>query len=131
MSKVFISYALSDAPIARRLVTAFRNTDVSGWLDEADVASGDSIASVVRKALEEASAVVVLLSPRALDSQWVQFEIGAAEALGKRIIPVIIAGENLEQELPPILRERQCLDARGKQASEVVRELEGALSAQK
>lgn len=129
MSKVFISYAHADAHEARRLVTALRDTTVSGWLDAADMASGASISSEVRSALETASAVVVLLSPRSLESEWVQFEIGAAEALGKRIIPVIVSGDNLEHELPAILRDRIWFDARGRQASEVVGDLEGALKA--
>ena len=107
MPNVFISYARSDSDEAERLVRGLRAANVSGWLDGADIAAGDSVSSSVRDALKKSSAVVVLLSPRALQSQWVQFEIGAAEALGKKIVPVIVSGENLEEEFPDILRHRK------------------------
>ena len=60
-------------------------------------------------------------------SAWVQFEIGAAEALGKKIIPVIVSGKNLEGELPDILKDRQVIDARDRPSGDVVRDVERAL----
>jgi hypothetical protein len=32
-----------------------------------------------------------------LHNEWVQFEIGAAEAFGKMIVPVIVSGEEIEE----------------------------------
>jgi hypothetical protein len=124
---VFISYARSDSGEAERLVKALRATNVAGWLDDADIAAGESVPSAVRDALKQSSAVVVLLSPRALTSQWVQFEIGAAEALNKKIIPVIVAGDHLEEQLPDILKERTMIDARHRSYTDVVREVQHAL----
>jgi uncharacterized Ntn-hydrolase superfamily protein len=127
MPNVFISYARSDSDEAERLVRGLRAANVSGWLDRADIAAGDSVSSSVRDALKKSSAFVVLLSPRALHSEWVQFEIGAAEALGKKIVPVIVSGENLEEEFPDILRHRKWIDARHRSHADVVRDLEHAL----
>jgi uncharacterized Ntn-hydrolase superfamily protein len=131
MSNVFISYARSDSDEAERLVKALEGGSVTGWLDRADIAAGDSVSSAVRDALKKSSAFVVLLSPQALQSQWVQFEIGAAEALGKTIVPVIVSGENLEEQFPDILRHRKWIDARHRSHEEVVRDLERALESAK
>jgi len=127
MFNVFISYARSDSDEAERLVRALRAGNVTGWLDQADIAAGDSVPSAVRGALKESSALVVLLSPNALQSEWVQFEIGAAEALGKKIVPVIVSGEHLEEQFPDILKDRNWIDARHRSHADVVRDLEHAL----
>ncbi len=124
MSEVFISYAQSDVDKVRLLLSELRNLRVHGWMDQADLAAGDAVASSIRSALLHAHAVVVLLSPTALKSQWVNFELGAAEALGKKIIPVLIEGDVETEELPEILRGRQWLDARKKPPGEVAREIE-------
>ena len=112
---------------AERVVSALRASNISGWLDQSDIAAGVGIASAVRNALKQSSAVVVLLSPRALQSQWVQFEIGAAEALGKKIVPVIVSGEHLEREFPDILKDRQWIDARHRSRDDLARDLKHAL----
>jgi hypothetical protein len=131
VADLFISYAHSDGDEAKQLVSALRAVNVVGWLDSADIAAGTAVASAVRDALKKSSAVVVLLSPGALHSEWVQFEIGAAEALSKKIIPVIVAGEHLEDQLPDILKGRAWIDARDRPSSEVVKELQQALASTK
>lgn len=131
MRNVFISYAHSDADEARSLVKALHESKVVGWLDNADIAAGEAISSAVRDALKRSTAVIVLLSPRALHSEWVQFEIGAAEALGKKIIPVIISGDNLEEQFPDILRKRIWIDGRNRPYEDVVHDVERAVESAK
>lgn len=127
MRNVFISYAHSDEDEVRSLVKALRENNVTGWLDSADIAAGESISSSVRAALKRSKVVIVLLSPRALHSEWVQFEIGAAEALEKKIITVILSGDHLEEQLPDILRNRGWIDARHRPSDEVVRDVQRAV----
>lgn len=127
MRNVFISYADADADQARRLVNALRTTNVAGWMDSADIAAGEAISSEVRDALKRSTAVIVLLSQRALQSEWVQFEIGAAEALNKMIIPVIVSGDQIEEQLPEILRNRVWIDARHRSSDDVIRDVKRAV----
>ena len=127
MRNVFISYAHSDEDEVRSLVKALHENSVTGWLDSADIAAGESISSSVRAALKRSKVVIVLLSPRALHSEWVQFEIGAAEALEKKIIPVILSGDHLEEQLPDILRTRGWIDARHRPSDEVIRDVRRAV----
>lgn len=127
MNRVFISYARGDQSVAARLLSEVQHVSFEGWMDTADLAGGEAFSASIRDALRRSSAVVVLISPRSLDSKWVQFEIGAAEALGKRIIPVIIEGKDIESSIPDALWGITWLDARDKSVSEVAREIEEAL----
>lgn len=127
MRDLFISYARQDTDKARSLVYALREENVIGWLDSADIAGGEAISSAVRDALKKSSVVIVLLSPRALESQWVQFEIGAAEALDKKIIPVMLSTDMQAEQLPDILRNRQWIDGRDRPFEDVAREVRRAV----
>lgn len=129
MNNVFISYARSDANDVERFVKALNAVGVVGWHDQADISAGESVSSAVRNALKRASAVIVLLSPGSLHSEWVQFEIGAAEALDKTIIPVLLSGDHIEEILPDILKHRVWLDARHRPYEDVVRDLKRAVEA--
>lgn len=128
MTNVFISYANADRPAAERLISQFRDVSVTGWGDASDLSAGGAVSASIREALRRSSAVIVLFSPRSLANEWLQFEMGAAEALGKKIIGVIIDGENIEQALPAPLGEVQWLDARNKAPQEVARDIEEAVT---
>jgi len=127
MSKVFISYAQSDRDKVAQFVQALRTTNITGWLDATDISAGDDISSAVRDALRGASAVIVFMSNNALNNRWVQFEIGAAEALEKRIIPVILSGTEPREGLLDILKDRRFIDARDRPPSLVVEDIRRAL----
>lgn len=127
MPDVFISYAHSDSSQVARLVKALKTIGVVGWQDKADMSGGEAVSSTLRNALKRANAVLVLLSPASLRSEWVQFEVGAAEALDKKIIPVLLSGDGLEENLPDILKDRIWIDARHRPYEDVARELTRAI----
>lgn len=97
-------------PIPERLHPIFR--------DRTDMAGGGELTARFREALEQSEALIVLCSPEAAKSPWVNLEVETFIALGKadRIFPVIAAGEpessDPEQEcFPPALRGRGVLAA--------------------
>lgn len=94
MPKVFISYSHFDKPFTEQLVRALRRMDVDGFYDQHDLTAGASLRSAILEALRRTDAVVVVLSHQARSSATIGFEIGAAESLGKKIIPVLIPGES-------------------------------------
>src|SRR4051794_7976917 len=114
MKKLFISYAPPDYPFACRLVEQLKQYGVSGWMDTADISAGSAIASTIRSALKESSAMVVLVSPDSLRSSWINFELGAGAALDIPIIPIVVGGEGIESDLPEPLRGVKFLDARNR-----------------
>jgi len=131
MKKVFFSYAHDDSAVAQEFLTSLADTPVSGWMDQADIASGQAISHKVRESIQEASAVLVLVTKRSIVSQWVQFEIGVAWGLGKLIIPIIISDAGTDKGLPDWVLQFQYVDVRFRPiadaASEVARIITEAL----
>ena len=89
--RVFLSYAESDQEVARELASRLKEAGHTVWF--ADNAPGEDWILRVGKALNEAEALVVLLSPKAMKSDWVRKEIeyalGAVQYRG-RLIPVMV-----------------------------------------
>lgn len=120
---IFVSYSSKDRPWVSEFVAALRNEGVIPWSD-AEIAPGDKWADVIQQALRESSALVMILSPDNAESPWMFFELGAAIADKKKIIPVIV--KNLERSrIPSLLQGFQFLDEpspsiAGKRVAEVL-----------
>lgn len=109
MSKpVFISYARTDAGIALQVHASLREAGISVWLDQVSIPVGARWDDAIQRALRSARAVVVLLSPAAIESQNVKDEVADAQASDIAILPVLLA----ECPLPLRLRRYQYVDAR-------------------
>lgn len=89
MSKVFISYSHTDREMADVITTLLENLGIEYFRDVKNIDWGDGIVSSVSQGLNDALAVVVIVSPGSLKSQWVAYEIGFATALHKRILPYL------------------------------------------
>lgn len=90
---VFVSHASQDEWIARRMAEVIerkgRRHRVKAFLDARDLESGDRFSDSLRDKLREAEELVVLVSSASVGRDWVRHEIGAAWALGKRIVGVV------------------------------------------
>jgi hypothetical protein len=97
---VFVSHASEDEWIARRVAEVIerkgRHHKVKAFLDARDLESGDRFSDALRDRLREAEEMVILLSSAAIGRDWVRHEIGAAWALGKRIVAVLDKLEPLD-----------------------------------
>ena len=120
---IFLSYARDDYAYAYQLQLGLAGINIVGWMDKADIAAGDAIGTEVRSALQKSAAFVLLVSPNSVSNSWINFEVGAAQALQKPIIPIFLEGS----ELPETLHGIQFLDARDKPIEHVVHELEQAV----
>jgi len=109
---VFISYARKDEAYAAKLRDGLVGAGLHVW-EQRDVSPGDNWARATGKALDEADAVVVLLSPDSMASDWVRREIEftiSSPRFKDRLIPVLLRPT---PEVPWILRELpQWLEAR-------------------
>lgn len=112
---VFLSYSHQDSKwpmLAERL----RSADFVVWDPETELYPGDNFASQLATALENADAMIVLVSPDAMNSEWVKREIEFAlgsSRLSGRLIPVLVRPT---EEFPWILREllkRQMISSAG------------------
>ncbi len=94
---------LADQPQAHRLGRFFR--------DEEDMAAASDIREIVRRAIESADSLIVICSPRAAQSKWVNAEIEHYRRTGRRgrVFAVIVdgapnSGDPETECFPPSLR---------------------------
>lgn len=106
--KVFLSYSAHDRKWVDEFVGALTRHGVDVWYDMHEIQAGDRWQDSIQSALRGSEILVVLLSPHSVNSQWTFFEVGAAVASGKRIIPVLL--HDLEfTDLPGVLAQFQAL----------------------
>ena len=101
--KVFFSYSAQDRRFAERLAQLFKSSfpKVQVILPE-DLMVGTSLTEELRRLLISSDIVVFLLSSHSSQSAWVLSELGAALALRKPILPVVIGAP--QASLPHALR---------------------------
>ena len=106
--KVFISHASEDK---ERFVLAFatelREAGLDVWVDQWEMLPGDSIVrKIFTEGIDEAAAVVVVISANSIDKRWVKEELDAAVVKrlndDSRLIPVVLDGLPTEQVPAPI-----------------------------
>jgi TIR domain/FHA domain len=85
---IFISYSREDRPAARHFSKCFAEEGFSVWWD-ATLQAGETFDEVIERELKAAKAVVVLWSPRSVQSRWVRAEATLADRSGK-LVPAII-----------------------------------------
>jgi len=89
VSHVFLSYARRDQVFADRLVTALEERGVNVWLDREDIPGGAAWESAIVEALSSSSAVLVVLSPASVTSEYVPKELSLAEKYDRPIVPIL------------------------------------------
>src|SRR5712691_850878 len=95
---VFISYAMHDKSRIKKVIGELKSRGIVEESDQITHASdvfvpGSSMRGQVRKAIEAASKVVVVWSGAGAESDWVNYEAGMAEALGKPVFVAVPKGE--------------------------------------
>lgn len=108
--KVFISYASKDEALASKLAASLEEAGLDAWYDKREILPGDNWAEKISQGLKESEAMVVLLTPSALESDTVQRNISYAlgeESFSNRLIPVIIGdSHDLPQDRMPWIFKR-------------------------
>lgn len=95
---VFISYARADYkdennnPIPDNVISkigsAFRKNNISYWIDEKGIHTGDDYSSIIAKAIQNSSVFVFVSTKNSNSSRWVQGEIRLANTYKKPILPI-------------------------------------------
>ncbi|MCC6393573.1 MAG: toll/interleukin-1 receptor domain-containing protein [Bryobacterales bacterium] len=128
-NKIFLSYAAADRELVQPVAAQLRNAGLEVWDPERDLLPGSEFASEIQQALESSKALLVFLSPKAMESRWVSLEISyalGAEHLSGRLIPIILrptkAAPWILESLPqiryedPVTTGKQILDLLNKPA---------------
>ena len=107
MADIFLSYNETDRKVAHRLAAILGSVGWTVWWDRR-IPAGATWRSVLEDALENMRCMVVLLSKRSVESEWVYEEASEGRRHGK-LVPVMI-----EPVRPPAgFREIQAADISG------------------
>lgn len=104
---IFFSHSSSDKDVLLKLKDLFVDK-TGGALDIFLSSDGQSIplgrnwVHRVQEALDEASVMVVFLTPNSLRSSWIYFEAGYAYSKNIRVVPVGFLGADLSTVAPPL-----------------------------
>ncbi len=118
--RAFISYSHADASFATWLHRGIERYRLSAgssgaaeplapvFIDRAELAAAPDLTDQVREALAASAALIVVASPQARASRWVEQEIALFRALhpDRPVLAALIAGEP-EEAFPPALLEYQ------------------------
>jgi CHAT domain-containing protein/TIR domain-containing protein/AAA domain-containing protein len=101
---VFVSHSTADDGFVRELSRALENLQQPVWIDSREVRGGDLLWPKIQAAIREAGALAVVISPTALQSEWVADELRYAIKLQKKrrkagqdfpVIPLSLDGARL------------------------------------
>jgi adenylate cyclase len=107
---VFISYASPDAAVANSIVENLEQHGLKCWIAPRDVKPGAQYADAIVRAINEAKAVVLVLSGSAVDSAHVAREVERAASKRKPIIPFRLDAAALNPEFEYFLSNSQWID---------------------
>jgi TIR domain len=105
---VFISYSRRDRQYARKLAQELRERGYSVWLDDR-IDAGASWHLELEESIENCAVFVVIVTPDSRKSDWVSRELVHATNEKKKVIPLLLAGD----DLPFLLNTLQFVDVRG------------------
>ena len=109
---VFLSHNSQDKPWVIDLKNALITYHIKVWLDQDEIRPGDLFVTALEKGITECRAVALIISPKAMMSNWVKEEYHRALSLATngllQLIPVLYK----DAELPGFLSNRNWVDFR-------------------
>lgn len=99
--QVLISSTPRDRDLAENLAQHVREAGAHVLSVEQTPNRGDSIDFDLRRALQKADEVVLILTDRSLNNPYLLFELGAAFSMHKRVIPLLVGVT--DAEIPPLI----------------------------
>lgn len=92
MSHIFISYSHKDSDYAHKLAEVIESLHFEVWIDDR-IDYGTQWPKAIEEAVNSCDAFVVVMTPRSLESIWVQNELVHAMDLKKTIFPLLLEGD--------------------------------------
>jgi hypothetical protein len=89
---VFISYSSADRAYVQRLADDLMGNGLVVWFDP-QIGPGEHFAGVIQQKIDDCAAFVVVMSPAAMASKWVQREVEWADRRNKPVLPLLLDGE--------------------------------------
>jgi uncharacterized membrane protein HdeD (DUF308 family) len=93
MAHVFISYSTLNRDYAHRLADKLRDEGFDVWIDNRNLHSSEDWWRSIVLALRSCAAFLVVLTPEADTSRWVQREITLADKYARPVYPLWLSGD--------------------------------------
>src|SRR5262249_15034992 len=87
--RVFLSYARVDKTFAETLRDQLITDDFEAFLDLHDIVKGEPWQERLQALINSADAVIFVITPASVKSEFCDWEVNEAERLGKRIFPAV------------------------------------------
>jgi hypothetical protein len=105
---VFLSHSKAQKPLIRAIVQQWRQLGLSVFFDEDSIQPGEDVITALDRACENSRHTVLLITPEAIASKWVDQEMKRAvyldpAAMERRLIPVLLESID-ESEIPLSVR---------------------------
>ena len=111
---VFISHGGADTWVARQISRECLRVGAQTFLDEAQIGVGAEFEEVIRDVLDQATELLVLLTPWSLERPYVWLELGAAWSRRISIVGVLhgmpAADFQAKSGIPVLLKKRNLID---------------------
>ena len=107
---VFLSYASPDVGVASQVCQFLESHGVPCWMAPRDVKPGAAYADAIVRAINEASALVLVLSASAMASEHVSREVERAASKHKPVVAFRVDAAKLSAELEYFLSRSQWID---------------------
>jgi hypothetical protein len=88
----FISYSHDDYHYVKRLAAHLHESRLPAWHDS-DLSWGDRYPQKIAEQIARSLGVIVVMSPTAAESEWVEREILEGQRFNQVFLPVLLAGE--------------------------------------
>lgn len=88
--RVFLSYAAKQKNLAEDVASQLRVMGIEPGNLHDEFAVGDNIRDEIKMRIQESAAVIALVTPDSLDSEWLSYELGVAYGLERQVIPLVI-----------------------------------------
>lgn len=113
MNKIFLSYARRDGKeLAEFLHDRLTSCGYDVWMDSHDLGVGSNFPGAISNALEESRTFLIVISPAALQSKWVESEANMAMEAQCHILPVLLPSVD-RQDIPLMLRAKNYIPMSG------------------
>lgn len=96
MAYVFISHSSQDDDYVNKLVSHLNIRGIETWVDHLNLPFGEKVSLEVFNVLKDASAFIVVMTTKAIESNWVEPEIKEAKDLNKKIFPILLEGDGFK-----------------------------------
>lgn len=104
---VYISYKHEDKNFADMLTRQLQVAGFTVWLDTEYLRAGENWREAINVAIQDAFALVLVISPEAKTSEYVTYEWAYAQGAGVKVVPVLLRATD---KLHPQLEQLQYLD---------------------